>query len=107
MIAAPAALLRRDSVATRSPSAPSAPGRPCRAARLHAAEDAAYHFGRHGVLAQIGRCDRPAQGVMKRHATLDELGHHFVRSDIVSMYIIATVFHAMTPYRVNQPCIKF
>lgn len=44
---------------------------------------------------------------MKRHATLDELGHHFVRSDIVSMYIIDIVFHAMAPYRVNQPCIKF
>ncbi|WP_139142990.1 hypothetical protein [Janthinobacterium sp. HH106] len=88
-------------------SAPSAPGRTCRAARLHAAEDAAYHLGRYRMLAQIGRRHRPAQGVMKRHATLDELGHHFVRSDIVSMYIIDTVFHAMAPYRVNQPCIKF
>ncbi|MGK5039838.1 hypothetical protein ACQ4WQ_05815 [Janthinobacterium sp. GB1R12] len=107
MIAAPAAFFTARLGRYSSPSTPSAPGRPRRAARLHAAEDAAYHFGRHGVLAQIGRRDRPAQGVMKRHATLDELGHHFVRSDIVSMYIIATVFHAMAPYRVNQPCIKF
>lgn len=88
-------------------SAPSAPCRPGWPARLHAAEDAAYHLGRYGMLAQIGRRDRPAEGVMKRHATLDELGHHFVRSDIVSMYIIDIVFHAMAPYRVNQPCIKF
>ena len=88
-------------------SAPSAPCRPGWPARLHAAEDAAYHLGRHSVLTQIGCRHRPAQGVMKRHATLDKLGHHFVRSDIVSMYIIDAVFHAMAPYGLDQRSIKF
>lgn len=45
--------------------------------------------------------------MMKRHATLDEFGHHFVRSDLLPMSIIDIVFHATAPYRVDQPCIKF
>lgn len=44
---------------------------------------------------------------MKRHTALDELGYHFVRSDMLPSYIIDTVFHAMAPYRVDHPRIKF
>ena len=75
---------------------------------------ATAYLREHAVPAEVIRrvfssvqARRPAQGVMKRHTPLDELGHHRVRSDMLPTYILDTVFHAMAPCRMNQCCIKF